>query len=305
MSKSEKLPVIFIHRGMPKYLRTTVLCAKKCPNKVILLGDDTNKGIGGDWYPIEEYGSESFEQFRKVYINLSPNAEWFELVCFERYFILLEYMKRNGLKEAIMIDSDVLLFVNSRILISAHDFDMAADCEEEAGQVTPCVMYWTAVALEQFVQFRLEMYTDEDKRQSLIDIYKDCRRRNAIKTQGGVSDMTLLYLWMKTGACRCNGHFFNGPNYFIDGNCNIAEQAGSKYEMGKVLKIKKIRFRKGRPYIIDPHLIKKRLVAIHCQGEGKKYIGLLYKEIRLINALWKGSINRKYREYVNAFLDQG
>lgn len=185
MDRNTKAPVIFIHRGMSKYLRTTVLCAKKCHNKVILLGDDTNKGLEGDWYSIEKYGSALFEQFRKVYVNLSPNDKGFELVCFERYFVLLEFMKRNSLKEGLVIDSDVLLLINSRILTTTHDFDMAADCEEESGQANPCVMYWTVGALEQFVQFCLEMYTDEDKLQSLRGIYRDCKRRHVIKTQGG------------------------------------------------------------------------------------------------------------------------
>lgn len=196
-------------------------------------------------------------------------------------------MKRNRLKEGVVIDSDVLLLINSRILISTHDFDMAADYEEESGQVNPCVMYWTAGALEQFVQFCLAMYTDEDKRRSLIDIYKECRKRRVLKTQGGVSDMTLLYLWMKGTACRCNNHFLNGPNYFIDGNCNITEQDGLKYEMGKILKIKKIRFQKGNPYVVAPDSKKrKRLAGIHCQGEGKKYINLLYKELQFRKAVW-------------------
>lgn len=287
MNRSGKIPVIFIHRGMPKYLKTTVLCAKKSSNKVILLGDNENEGLEGVWSPIEEYRSALFEQFKKVYVNLSPNDKWFELVCFERYFILLEFMKRNSLKEGFLVDSDMLLLVNNKALITVHDFEMAADCEEEDGQAYPCVMYWTVGALEQFVQFCLEMYTDEDKRQSLINIYKDCKRRHVIETQGGVSDMTLLYLWMKETTCKCNSHFLNGTNYFIDGNCNIAEQAGCKYEMGKILKIKKIIFKKGKPYIVDPCSKKlKRLVAIHCQGEGKKYIDLLYREIQFVNAVW-------------------
>ncbi len=297
MSGNKKMPVILIHRGMSKYLKTVILCAKKYSNKVILLGDDTNKGLQVEWYSMTKYGSALFELFRKVYINLSHNDKWFELVCFERYFVLLEFMKRKSLKECVVIDSDVLLLINSQGLISTHDFDMAADCEEEAGQANPCVMYWTVGALEQFVQFCLEIYSDEDKRQSLIDIYKDCKKKRVFKTQGGVSDMTLLYLWMKANESKCNSHFSYDARYFIDGNCNITEQNGFNYEMGKILKIKKIRFKKGIPYIVDPHSKKrKRVVAIHCQGEGKKYIDLLYKEIQLINAAWtvKTIFSRKY-----------
>lgn len=291
---SERIPVIFVHRGMPKYLRTTILCAKN-NNKVILLGDETNEGLCEEWYSMQEYSSELFEQFKKVYINLSPNHKRFELVCFERYFILLQFMKRSGINKGIMIDSDVLLLMNCHNLISEHDFEMEADLEEEIKQVNPSVMYWTVTALEKFVRFCLEMYMD--KRQSLIDIYKDCKKRRVIKTQGGVSDMTLLYLWMTNTECKCNSYFLNGRNYFIDGNCNVSEQSGLKYEMGKILKIKRIRFKKGIPYIVDPYSKKKkRLAAIHCQGQGKKYINLLYREIQLVNVVWTGKIFHDYRK---------
>jgi len=49
-------------------------------------------------------------EFSNVYKHLSTNDYNFELMCFNRWFILLNYMKAKNINMCFHIDSDVLLF---------------------------------------------------------------------------------------------------------------------------------------------------------------------------------------------------
>lgn len=278
MSKEKKIPVIFIHRGFPEYLKYTIACAKEHKNKVILIGDDENKCIGKNWFSIEQYKSDLFENFREVYIHLSPNSKWFELVCFERYFVLLEFMKRNRINQCIMLDSDVLLFERIDTLRVLYEYEMCGGCEDRYKQVNPCVLYWTIFALEEFIQFCLLSYQDNNRRYDLLNYYREKREKREIKLYGGVSDMVLLYFWTKTTTCKNENFFSNKFDFFIDGNYGYAEQNRINYKMRKKLGIKKIEFKNKKPYIECPFSRKrKKILAIHFSGDAKKYIRTVYK----------------------------
>lgn len=276
MRIKEDIPIIFIHRGLQDYLKYAVVCAKDHQNRVILIGDDENKCVEAEWCSITEYKSLRFNTFKENYIHLSSNSRWFELLCFERYFVLLEFMKKNKMERCVMMDSDVLLFGKADEICSSQNFDMGAGFEEKYKQVNPCVLYWSIPALEQFVMFCIKAYRNDYTRGSLISIYKKLKKKN-IRSYGGISDMTLLYFWIKVTAYKCNNLFSYELDFFIDGNCSFAEQNRILYKMRKILKIKKIKFKSKVPYIIDQNMKRKKVIAIHCQGGAKKYMNMFCK----------------------------
>lgn len=276
LEEINNIPVIFIHRGFQEYLKYTISCAEEHHNRVVLLGSKENRNLTKEWYSISDYTSSLFEQFTKLYMHLSPNSKWFELVCFERYFLLLNFMKRSGINRSIMVDSDVLLFGEIAKIYMADEFDFGCgyDGKEE---LNPCVLYWNIDALENFVIFCYELYKDRNKRRMILDIYMRRKGEGKLKSEGGVSDMTLLYLWMKSSTYKYKDIFSENLRFFIDGNYNCAKQKDIRYKMKINREVKKILFIKNWPYVIEEKSKKRRkVVAIHCQGIAKKYVKLLY-----------------------------
>lgn len=277
MDEVKKVPVMFIHRGAPEYLKKTIVCAKEYKNRVILLGDDSNKKEQtGEWYAMADYNSPFFEEFKRVYRHCSKNSKQFELVCFERYFVLLEFMKREGIRECFMLDSDVLLFGEAAILLT-DNFDMGGGVERR--EANPCVLYWTISALEDFVSFCLEQYVNKERWVILYRAYNSLREGNRRNAIGGISDMLLLKLWVEATEYKCENFFENDMGYVIDGNINCSEcvgEYGKKYKMKRGLNVKRYIFKNEIPFLVDYNGKIERVLAIHCQGDAKKYIDLLY-----------------------------
>ena len=46
----EDIPVIIFHQGCPKHLPYSVHSAERYNKRVILLGDEANKDVAGEWY---------------------------------------------------------------------------------------------------------------------------------------------------------------------------------------------------------------------------------------------------------------
>ena len=61
------IPVVFIHTGYQPYMEYTIHQAEKTNQVVYLLGDEKNKNVAQRWIDIEDYQSERYEQFKKIY----------------------------------------------------------------------------------------------------------------------------------------------------------------------------------------------------------------------------------------------
>ena len=110
-------PIIFLHRGNSDYLAISLEQAKYTnPNsRIILLGDNLNSSIGTrvgvEHFLIDNYFNGA-NDFSKIYEHHSTNNYNYELFCFQRWFIISEFVKSQNIDSFIHIDSDVLLFSN-------------------------------------------------------------------------------------------------------------------------------------------------------------------------------------------------
>lgn len=110
------LPIIFIHRTDDAYLYYILRQAKLSnPNSdVILLGSKSNaKYISNDTkhFMIDDY-SEGASNFAKSYKHLSSNEYHYNLFCFQRWFVLRDFMRKHKIPECWVFDSDVMLYTN-------------------------------------------------------------------------------------------------------------------------------------------------------------------------------------------------
>ena len=92
-----------------EYIKYCIAQAKKYNEKVVLLGDQYNKAWCDEWYNADDFITEKWERFHKVFENLSTYPDAWAEGIFKRFFLILEYLERNKLENCVIIDSDVLL----------------------------------------------------------------------------------------------------------------------------------------------------------------------------------------------------
>jgi hypothetical protein len=132
--------------------------------------------------------------------------------------------------------------------------------------------YWTLEGLEDFTSFCIEAYHNKTIREQLETKWK---WHNDHNKPGGVSEMTLLYLWSKDNQKVANSSKVIN-NMTVDHSINTSTNySENEYQMQ--LEIKKIIFRDGIPYGFNKILNKEiRFLGIHCQGTAKILMRFFY-----------------------------
>lgn len=286
-----EVPVIIIHRGYSSYLKWALLQAKLQNKKVILLGDSSNEHLKDfvEFYRIENFQSPLLKDFAAAYVHMSTNDRKFEFTCFERWFVLLEFMTQENFETTLHLDSDVMLFDNmSEVLDSFQESTLAAyhipeqTYEEKRWVAIPHTSLWTKNGIKQFCEFMLSSY--QHNLQELKDKWKwhlDTTKR------GGISDMALLYLFfVKHGQVIINlarpRIDYSGKPYTFDLNINTSENFDrNEFSMGrssfffntKRLKADHGRF-KGYSIVRNDYIT---FASLHCQGKAKILMFLFYQ----------------------------
>ena len=241
--------LIFIHRGYSDHLHYTLrqAVASNPETEVVLIGDADNAIFDMiSHVDMSDFQSGAAE-FAQVYKHMSHNNYDFELICFQRWFILEEYMRKHGLDEAFTFDSDVMIYSDLREYAAMLSF---AGCNGIAslprGSLAPHVIYWRLETLSRFTAFLLESYTNGNS--PIMEKYERKWRIHVEQRQaGGVCDMTALLLFYEAGGMTpyvnlldeaCGGVF--------DHNINVAENLKPE-EFAMVRGKKHIAWRDGVP----------------------------------------------------------
>ncbi len=259
------IPIIFTHTNNSLYLQLALLQAKKsCKENVFLIGDQSNAASFVRHFMLSDYDkSELCADFEKNYKHFSPNPYNYELFCLKRWFVALDFLKKNNLAECFCVDSDVLVYDdlnNLSGLLADKDFSVIRFTGEFAG---PQCSYFKREALERYCNFILKMYRDEFfKLQKIYDSFK------AKGYVCGLSDMVLLAEF-----CKENSGKFVDFDYSPERDFCFDENFGISYgfECGK--KGKAVRFRNGLPYArrLDGG-VEIRFSMLHFQGDNKLYM---------------------------------
>lgn len=213
-----------------------------------------------------------YERLCSNYVHLSSNPAAFEKICFRRYFLLNEFIKANPeCREFVLIDSDVLLFrgagAHVRRVAGKADFagsSMHSTDGWDPCQISPHVSYWTAAGLQRFVAFVLNTYTTPSGRRKLRAIAARFAQRGV---RGGVSDMTLLYLWAHaSGNTDPINRIFGGR--VIDHNINGGHNLHAN-EFAVRGGAKRIVHAEGQPCLVTPTGELVQAMAMHFQGSAK------------------------------------
>jgi len=155
------LPIVFIHRSNSDHLKYAFKQARTSnPNSPIyLLGDTTNNKY--DYIEHRAFGDyfEGATQFAEVYRHYSTHGTEFELICFQRWFILRDFLVQNQISRCLYLDSDTMLYANVSDDRSKFDRFEFTLCWRTIG----CVFFLQKLeGLENFCQFLLDLYSGKE-----------------------------------------------------------------------------------------------------------------------------------------------
>lgn len=266
------IPVIFIHKGYQPYLEFTVKQALK-NNDVVFIGD-TDLPFRDEKLKIEKLSdySENVDEFSKLYIHLNTTPFDYELFCFNRWFVLKNYMKKNGLSKIFYVDSDVLLFTNVNSEYKKYEQYEFTLLHRSAATSS----FITIKGLDSFCRLLLNTYRDKSS-YTFRKMDSHFRVRQSCGLAGGVCDMTALELFhylddLGGGPGRVGEMMQIIDDSTYDHNINTPDN-DFDYSNGR----KNVQIIDGIPYVFNIKLNKLiKFNCLHFQGGSKNFIQNVY-----------------------------
>lgn len=272
-------PIIFLHTGNPAFLATAIeRAALHNDTEIILLGDESNKHIKGvSHYQVKDFFTKAQEFEDKYYIHMSSNAYGFELICYQRWFVLEEFIALKGYEKFWYIDSDVLVYDNLSTYLNTipegTSYDLVGFDTQNCGQgdsFMPAFNLYAATLIAEITRFFKDSYTDPEIFKVLTDKWK---RHASQKIKGGICDMSQLKLFFdyNRGKYRIYNSYNLSNSYIPDGNINVELNYTPDNQKFKMLHGKKHVFvenYKAYGYLTSGQQV--QFIASHFQGkEGK------------------------------------
>lgn len=187
-----------------QYVRTCIVQAKRYNEKVVLFGDESNRDWCDEWYDVSDFKYQRWEDFLRVFENYSDYPDAWAKGIFKRFFVFEDYLKRNGLTECVILDSDVLTYINFSNWDELKGIDAAIEIAlnqrierlpyDNGLKWRACVGigYMKLSVLSEFIDFCIETYANN--KQLLMEKWEV---HQEYSLSGGLCEMSLLYLWQK------------------------------------------------------------------------------------------------------------
>lgn len=267
------IPIIIVHTGNSYYLKAVIKQARifNPTNPIYLISDKSTKKITiglCNHIPIENFQA-SAKKFKEIYKHRSTNNYDFELFCFQRWFIIQDFITQNKIDRFLCIDSDFLLFDDIENFLKpffGYDFTICGDC------LPNCSMF-TQISIVKFCNFIKRMYTDSQIDQELSEEYQKFKTRGKL---GGICDMT-AFTWyqkyypntVKNLTIPYNGKAVDDCYYMPSGYKE--DRQNKQLVMNRIPKL--IIWENNLPYgIYNKTNEKIRFCGIHLQGGAKRRI---------------------------------
>jgi hypothetical protein len=276
--------IIFINKGFHPSLYYVLNQAKKFNARAVVdfIGDSKNKifnfiieRAGIKYYDVNSY-FKSAKEFEGCYKHISVNPYNFELIAFQRWFILRDFLTSNNIDKCLYLDSDVMLYCNVE-----EEFKRLGDFDFTLTKETPgdtsgagCVFINNRGFLNHFCQFLLEFYkqkeiiitTTFDGKPHFSDMYAfELFRRQTKYKIPNLADVV-------GGATFDVSMLFPYPG----GNLQMLSNG-----------MKRIVWVDNSPYGVSADTDKKiRFKILHFQGYSKKYIRRYYKSTNALDIIF-------------------
>ncbi len=267
------IPVVFIHKGNSSYIYNTLYQLKQTNPlvRIYLLGTEESRV----YEPLAETIhidslSEEANVFAGIYKHYSTNAESFELMCIQRWFVLKAFMIQKNIQRCLYLDSDVLVYDDVQRLSEAH-----APAGMTLCGISGHTNFIDQNVLIDFCAFIFDSYTGVDALNALEEHSHAFVAKHGV---GGVSDMTLLTKYAEKNPHKVeNIYIKNGlPTY--DPSLEVGEEY---FEMDNGQK--KIIFNGLKPYgILKSEQKPVLFYTLHFQGAKAKSTMLKYIPVKSV-----------------------
>lgn len=278
------LPVIIGHAGYSPYLEFTLRQARAHvpADGLFFLGDASN-----DCFDFLTFAhgarpdlQRAADRIARVYEHRSTNTRAFELSAFQRWFRVQALMEAEGLDDALVLDSDVLLYSSAAALaerFGGYEVALSTPHDEDGWQWVSSghSAYWTTVRLGECCAFIEQMYGQGESRDRIDAKWRHHQRAGM---SGGVCDMTAFFLYRgtlppeivsNTAGVMGDATFDHGIGWSI----NLTE---GEYRMRSGMKA--VEWKAGRPYVFNEALGHDvRFHTLHLQGQAKRACGRFYR----------------------------
>jgi hypothetical protein len=219
---------------------------------------------GFDVLLMQDY-SKMAREFEGCYKSFFMAEEWheFELIWFQRYMYVLEYLENKGYKKDFwLLDSDVMVYSDLAKVKMNPGIRFTRNKEQD-----PCFSWFADTAiLREFCEYILDHY------QNKLDFIENYYEENYIKANatGGICEMTFLKWFANERKDICQDLSIPVNGFAFDRGL----QEGDGYQKN-LWGGKKIRWDNGKPW----GKLKRQRVnfhGLHCQGHYKNLIPLYF-----------------------------
>ncbi|MBX7137988.1 MAG: hypothetical protein K1X83_08395 [Oligoflexia bacterium] len=287
-SSLSPLPIVFTHISGDRKASPQLLCAlvqarlTNPAQNVILISNLKDFRVqcapefdrGFHYENLEDY-ADSFVPFRHRYFHLSVNPLWYERFCFERWFILREFCRRNGCERVVYCDSDVLIYSD---LVEALKAWQGADYLNVTRGCWSTAVFNRMSALDGFLELLMEMFARNSVLwQETLDRLGFMRPYDGAASSGidNLTDMFAIRIFndlrpeikgdhlysIKDGGCFDRNISISAPETPLDPEF---EAHGDR---------KRLSWQDGVPYAVArPDVGPVRMHCLHYQGNAKAYM---------------------------------
>lgn len=264
-------PVLFVgtyknENGDLPYLEDSVQQARKFDNDIILLGQPI-PCVDKQFY-IEGY-EESAKGFDKVYKHMTFNEFKREIMAFRRWFIVRDFMVKEGLDRLFLCENDVLLFCN--VTEATKGFSgsaLSSPLEQQKNEWCSsghCAL-WELSDLEALCDLSIRYYTEKI---SVLEKKWNFHQQNNVA--GGICDMTLLYFLTQEHPIENLNALQN--NSFFDHNISVSRNAYENEYAMDFCRIKRIRLKNKQFFAFNQRIDRwVKANSLHFSGAAKQFI---------------------------------
>nr|WP_320136355.1 hypothetical protein [uncultured Amphritea sp.] len=237
---------------------------------------------------VRGFYSKACGPIRKSYKHLSTNQPDFELFCMERFFVIKEFMKKEKIDKAFLVETDVLIFENLNDFLNAEG---GIDSSKNYLSERKCISFGfiTISYLEYYCDFITDCYNDDEKFNKIKAYYQRYREKG---NSGGICDMTFCD-YINNGAYGAKKEYkvSNISDFFCSesGDVSVFDSFIGRdfilnYEKKIIMtesyidnkRIKKVVVSGGKPFIKFTDGSSVKLASLHCQGNAKKLMSDYY-----------------------------
>jgi len=239
----------------------------------MLLSNQARSGV--EFYPLADYfdDAQRFGQrlYKHLFMNDSSISQKHQAFCFQRWFVIRDFMRKRRLQRVFVCDSDTLLLGDvataDRYIKSPEvAYSLPDDQANYRWSASAHFSFWSLRALEDFCGFIEYLYQNDIALLEEKMVYH--RQHNKA---GGICDMTALHLFDRIYPVTCITNVVDGMTFDHQMNSGEGRFRG-EYRLTKG-GIKEIKWQDGLPFGYNQRISQwVGFWGLHFQGWTKKLL---------------------------------